>query len=262
MVIHNSKELFNVSFGKKPILIMFPFGGGNTFSYRGMVEQLEDTFDIVCTELPGRHFLSGMPLENNMLRLVEFVYSTWISPLNLNRPYIFFGHSMGALIAYLITKELSRRKKKLPIHLVVSGRAAPSVSRKSMYHTLPSPEFFSVLEEMGGMSKELLENDGFREYFEPIFRSDFAAVETYIYTVGEQLEIPITVWTGTRENITENAAQAWQNETTVPLSFERMEGNHFFIFEHIPYIVSSLKSMVRSTVELPRTNVRVVSNAG
>lgn len=243
MIIHNSKDLFNVSFGKKPILIMFPFGGGNTFSYRGLIEQLEDTFDIVCTELPGRHFFSNMPLETNMSKLVEFVYSAWISPLNLNRPYILFGHSMGGLMAYLVAKELSKKKKNLPAHMVISGRGAPSVSRKSLYHKLPSSEFFGVIEEMGGMSKELLKNEGFREYFEPIFRSDFAAVETYTYTGSEQLDIPMTVWAGTQENINVSAIQSWQKETTQPLTYERLEGNHFFIFEHIPYIASSLKSM-------------------
>ena len=244
MIIYNTKDLFKVHLGKKPILVTFPFSGGNSYSYRGLVEHMEDTFDIICTELPGRNSLLAMPLENNISKLVDFVLDTWIPPLNTDCQYIFYGHSMGGLMAFLAAKKIVKSNRLHPSHIVISGRGAPSIARKHVYHNLPSSEFWKKIQEMGGMSEELLRNDDIKEYFEPILRSDFAAVENYKHTYTTPLEVPISVFIGSEENISDHAVLQWQEETTVPVNFHKLTGNHFFIFDHIPEIVSYMKATI------------------
>lgn len=248
MIIHRSADLFNLSYGKKTILVMFPFGGGNTYSYRGLIEHLEKTYDIVCVELPGRNYFMSEPLVANIDRLVEFVLKTWISPCMQNRPYVFYGHSMGALIAYELTKEIVRRNMSAPSHVIASGRAAPSVARKRILHDLPSAQFWDELKRMGGMPESLLQNEELCEYFEPIIRNDFKAVETYRYTSTMPLNIPMTVMSGSNENISKDALDLWKKETTGEIRFLEYSGNHFFLFDHIPEVVSSIEKVVGSTV--------------
>jgi surfactin synthase thioesterase subunit len=43
-----------------------------------------------------------------------------------NLPYCFYGHSLGALIAFEVSRELQRRKLPLPRHLYLSGRGGPN----------------------------------------------------------------------------------------------------------------------------------------
>lgn len=243
MIIHDNKELSAISSGRKPILILFPFAGGNTYSYRGLVEPLEAVFDIICTELPGRNLFMDMSLQDSIPGLVDFVCDTWIHPLDLNRPYILFGHSMGALMAYLVARDISRRGNiPLPSHIIAAGMKAPSITRNDLLHHLPSAGFWKKVEAMGGIPKELSESEEVKKYFEPILRSDFTAVETYTYTARAPLDIPITVMAGT-DDIDLQSLLPWQKETVRPVSFYRWEGNHFFIFNHIPRIVSCLESI-------------------
>jgi surfactin synthase thioesterase subunit len=46
----------------------------------------------------------------------------------LDLPVALFGHSLGALLAIELARELRRRRGPLPVHLFVSGRHAPQVA--------------------------------------------------------------------------------------------------------------------------------------
>ena len=54
MIVHNYSEIKLLNASDKPLIIMFPFAGGNMYSFRNMWEDLSIMFDILCPELPGR----------------------------------------------------------------------------------------------------------------------------------------------------------------------------------------------------------------
>lgn len=60
-----------------------------------------------------------------MKMYVEAVVSAM--DLFFDRPFAFFGHSLGALVAYEVTLELRRRSLPVPIYLVVSANIAPQL---------------------------------------------------------------------------------------------------------------------------------------
>jgi surfactin synthase thioesterase subunit len=154
---------------------------------------------------------------------------------------------MGSTIAFLVARKINALKLRSPDHIFVSGRAGPSIQRNiTSIANLPKQQFLEKLRVLGGSPPEFLEDEELVHYFEPILRSDFKAVETYQYTPGTLLEIPITCMIGSEEDVTVDEAKAWQNETTKPVCFKQFIGGHFFILEHEQNIVALIeKSLSR-----------------
>lgn len=231
---------------KKPLLILFPYAGGNALSYRGMLEPLQTVYEVVTPELPGRETLSNKPLIDDINTLVDYLFMNVIEPLELDRQYIFYGHSMGALLAYLLANKIKQENLPHPTHLIVSGRNAPCFRRSKFIHHLPSTEFWDSLKTMGGVPDEFLEYQELKDYFEPIIKNDFKLVENYNYTIAKySLDMPMTVIYGDQEEMTQESVYAWQQENKQPINFIEMQGNHFFIFDHMPVITDYLTSIVK-----------------
>src|SRR5262249_34355438 len=115
----------------------------------------------------------------------------------LNRPFAFFGHSLGALVAFELARRLQRHGGPRPLHLFVSAFGAPQVpSRPSFLHTLPDAEFREELLGLNGIPKAVFENNELMELLLPTLRADFAVCETYAFIPGPPLSCPITALGG------------------------------------------------------------------
>lgn len=58
---------------------------------------------------------------DHLLSLVE----TLAEVLPYDKPFAFFGHSMGALVSFELARELRRRRRREPGYLFISAQAAP-----------------------------------------------------------------------------------------------------------------------------------------
>ena len=156
----------------------------------------------------------------------------------LAEPYCIYGHSMGSLLGYLITKKIMERRGNPPEHLFFSGRGGPSVRYKRLNrHLLPRDIFHDELRKLGGVTEDVLQNDMLMEFFEPILRADFGANDNFNYLQSAPFSIPITVFIGAQEHTTEQEAYLWQKETTSTVKVHTMSGGHFFIFDHVAEIL-------------------------
>jgi surfactin synthase thioesterase subunit len=213
----------------KIILIFLPFAGGNKNSYRGIQKQLADIFNILNIEFPGR----GSRMKEKLLFSISEIAEDVFSQLKnyLHYPYAIYGHSMGTLIAYELCKKIQNQNLPLPLHLFVSGKSGPSagLNYDKMYN-LPTKEFWIKIKDMGGVPVEILNEPELMNYFEPILRADLKAVEEYTYQLNAKFDFPITVLIGDKENISDEHAMLWQQETSHALNFYKLPGNHFFIF--------------------------------
>lgn len=243
MVINEKKDLYKL---KKyvPIIIMLPFAGGNTYSYKDLIKFIYPGIDVLCPELPGRGFLSGEPLISDMEQLSDHVFDRWLRYLPDESRYIIYGHSMGALLGLLLIHKIKNKGMKLPEQLIVSGRKGPGfLNRDNDIHALPSDMFKKKIKEMGGTLDDILENKELMDYFEPILRSDITAVETFKYVNKEIIDTPVSVWFGADEQFCKQAIISWQKETNKPIKVREMSGNHFFIFDHAQEIANHLSQM-------------------
>jgi surfactin synthase thioesterase subunit len=145
----------------------------------------------------------------------------------LDLPFAFFGHSMGALMAF----EAARYVERPPAHLFVSGRSAPQISRASkVLHMLTDPELIEELREMGGSPDEVLNDKELMGLLLPSVRQDFKLVETYAYQAAKPLTCPVTAFGGLADAaVPLTNLQAWGEETTGPFDFQLFQGDHFFL---------------------------------
>ena len=210
-------------------VFFLPFAGGSKYSYNGFFSEAPNDIDVVRVELPGRGSRLSEPLLENIDDLVDDVLKQ-IGP-HLREPYAIFGHSMGALLAFLITKKIINNGAAEPKHLFVSGCKAPSVIRGSeIRSSLPREVFISRLKEYGGSPDSVLNNEELMIFFEPILRADFKVVESFKYKLSEPMNIPIDVFIGEAENISYEDAYSWSKETHEEVCVTTYPGRHFFIF--------------------------------
>src|SRR3546814_4467064 len=78
-------------------LFCFPHAGGAASSYFAWAGALE-AVDVLAVQPPGREGRLAEPLIADMTTLLDRLVAA-IEP-QLDRPFVFFGHSMGALVAF------------------------------------------------------------------------------------------------------------------------------------------------------------------
>ncbi len=210
-------------------LICFPFSGGGATSYRGLGSSFDDIV-VSTVELPGRGRRIAEPLLDACDPIVDDLLRQ-VRPL-LHEPYALFGHSMGALLAYLVAQRVRREGLPLPLSLVVSGGQAPSRIASRGWHLLPRSEFRGVLSELGGCPPAILAEPELMDLYEPVLRADFTAMATYRHVPAPPFDFPITSLIGTEDHVSEEEAGDWQRETTQPLQLRCLPGDHFFILRH------------------------------
>jgi len=228
-------------------LFCLPFAGGHRYSYREYVENAPPFLNIIPLEYPGRVSRMQDPLITNIDDLVEDIYIQITSKLDQSQ-YAIYGHSMGGLVASLLTRKLLENNYKPPLHLFITGTSGPSSESRfdKIRHLLPQDEFIQEMKELDGIPHEILENDELLSYFGPILRADFEACETYKHIEGEPYNIPMTVITGTEEDMKMDDIYLWQKETTFPVEFRQMPGKHFFIFKYPHEIIKIISKTLLS----------------
>lgn len=225
-------------------LYCLPFAGGNSYSYRIFKKHLPEFINLKPIELPGRGKRIKEPLLTNLDLMTEDVLRT-LQDDGLTQPYAIFGHSMGAYLGYLVTQRLTQANLPLPLHLIVSGHHAPSVPTTEFKYQLSKSQFVAKLRELEGCPPEILEHAELIDFFEPLLRADFQAVETWSYRPQSPLTLPLTVLRGIQDqeaNYTE--VLAWQRECVQPLVLKEFPGGHFFIFEQVQEVCQLISQIL------------------
>src|SRR5207237_545469 len=115
----------------------------------------------------------------------------------LNKPFAFFGHSMGALLSFELARRLQGQYQLSPVRLFVSGRGAPHLpDLDTPRHTLPDAELLEELRRLNGTPMEILDHPELLQLMLPLLRADFAICETYVYADGVRLSCPLTALGG------------------------------------------------------------------
>lgn len=236
----SAAELLNRSL--KVSLFCLPYAGGHAAVFAELGPHLRGA-RLRGVDLPGH----GRRVSERPLASLEAMADDVLAQIGpeLDAPFAFYGHSLGATLAFLMTRRLCRAARP-PLALFVSGRQAPSVPDSPMRHRLPGPEFLRMIESLGGCPPEVLRNRELMEFFEPVLRADFQAAETWPYAEAPPFSVPITVLRGASDGVDEPRARLWQRETTFPLELISMTGGHFFIVNHWPEIGEIISSWIAS----------------
>jgi len=227
-----------------------PYAGGHSLVYRNLKQLLEPNVQLVALEPPGRGKRMKEALLTDINLMAQDLYAQ-IKEHSAGREYALLGHSMGALVAYLISCQSENETPRQILHLFCSAHGAPSVPKVSDDDPNPrykatSEEFWAYIESLGALPPELKAHEELMSYFEPIVRADIQALECYRYQPRNRpLNIPITVFYGTTDVETPvNALLHWQRESASPVHYIPQNGGHFGFFEQIETVAKKIRETV------------------
>ncbi|MER6029504.1 amino acid adenylation domain-containing protein [Streptomyces sp. NPDC001851] len=207
-------------------LFCLPFAGGGTDGFDAWLPPLADRFDVHVALLPGRgaRFTEAMPHSTD--ELVPAIAAE-MRPF-LGEHVVLFGHSLGALLAYELARELQRSYGVSPACLVVSGQTSPQRRDPAGLHKLPPEEMLRALAEFGGVDPAVFDEPELLELVVPTLRADVAMAETYRWSPGPPLDCPLVVYGSHGDPGTTRATLAgWRETTTGPVETRLFPGGHF-----------------------------------
>ncbi|MEM8829554.1 MAG: thioesterase domain-containing protein [Cyanobacteria bacterium P01_G01_bin.19] len=221
-------------------LFCLPYAGGSTYIYDRWGDFLPDTVEVCPIELPGRRkrFIET-PYENVNVLISDL--AKILLPY-LDKPFAIFGHSMGGLVSFELTRLLRRRYHLQPVHLFISACRATQLPRsKPNIHQLDDAAFTQEIIRLGGTPQAVLSDKEMMELILPTLKADFKAIETHLYQLETPLNLPLTVFGGDSDTeVTPEELAAWREQTTAKFSLEIFTGGHFFIDSELSLLLKSV----------------------
>jgi medium-chain acyl-[acyl-carrier-protein] hydrolase len=210
-------------------LFMFSYAGGGASVFRQWNRLMPPWIDAYAVQLPGRETRFTEPRLTRFPAAVEAIAEA-LRP-SLDRPFAFFGHSMGAILAFETARFLRRSKAPTPAHLFVSGSSAPQIREPKKYADLPDDEFLQAVRKFGGIPDEVMQHTELLELMMPVLRADFALFESYQYIEEAVLDCPITAFGGLDDVDTpQDNLIAWNIHTSRAFRLSMFEGGHFYLY--------------------------------
>jgi len=223
-------------------LFCFPWAGGGTLSYRAWRETLAPVAHVVPVRLPGRESRAGEPPLERMEALIAALLEA-IRPYT-GAPFAFFGHSMGAGMAFELTRALRRAGLPLPRSLHVSGARAPQY--RLNYKPGPEPamrDFIEELRRLEGFPPSILNNPELMKLALPALLSDARLYRNYSCSVEPALAVPIVAYGGDADpNVTSEHLEAWREQTASVFQRYEFPGGHFYMESARASLLNTLRA--------------------
>ncbi|KMZ40918.1 MULTISPECIES: thioesterase domain-containing protein [Bacillales] len=229
-------------------LFCFPYAGGLPSIYYAWKRMVSPALlEMVPFEVRTSLHSDGVVLATSFYEVLEDVYRRIIPELG-EEPFAFYGHSMGGLIVYELTRKLLQNGKPLPQHLFLSASRVPHAYHKLVKtYDLPHDEFIESLRKLGGTPDEVLDNHEILEVFLPMIRADFQAVQTYEmnHELPQQIPVNMTVLFGKEDSIEIQDIVAWRDYCGRECKFFPMPGGHFFIHQQMNTILVIIQDTLK-----------------
>jgi medium-chain acyl-[acyl-carrier-protein] hydrolase len=217
-------------------LYCFHHAGGGAAAYRGWPDLVGTSIEIIAVRLPGRENRFAESRFRRMADVVEALQG----PLRagLDRPYAFFGHSLGALVAYETALMLARDAALPPAHLFAAASPFPDRERPDgpggPLHALPDDTLIERLREYGGIPASILAQRGLLAVMLPTIRDDLELGSTYRAPCTGALSCPVTALAGADDGtVSEQDIARWRAATSGPFHVRVISGGHFFATEAV-----------------------------
>ena len=219
-----------------------PHAGGSASFFKDWSGDMTDSVQLFSAQLPGRE----NRIMEEPLTSISSIVDGLLTELSghLDRPYMLYGHSMGAKLAFELIWRLIDEKQPLPAHLFVSGAPGPQVPRrKPRISHLPRAEFLEELRKYDGTAEQIFENEELQELFLPVLRADFKIVEDYQCShEGRAIPTRTTVYAGLDDtHVALDDVEQWRDVARV-VSSKQLSGGHFFLQSHRRAIIDDIET--------------------
>ena len=228
---------------ERPVsLVCLPHAGGSASSFFGFSAMMDASAEVVAVQYPGRQNRWRDAPFANLPDLADAVSDAVLR--GIAGPVALFGHSMGAAVAFEVTRRLERAGR-VPVRLFASGSRAPSLERTEGIHELDDDGLVAELTRLGGTDPALLADREMLDLMLPAVRADYTAIETYRAPEDASVGCPVTVLTGDDDpRTTLDAARAWARHTTAECEVRVYPGGHFFLFDDVERITDEVSKVL------------------
>ncbi|MDQ2957116.1 MAG: alpha/beta fold hydrolase [Actinomycetota bacterium] len=228
-------------------LVCFPHAGGSASFFHPMASRLPAAIQPLAVQYPGRQ---NRRLERPLDNIDELADQAFAALRSLaDRPLAFFGHSMGAILAFEVARRLEQDSATTLVRLFASGRRAPSAVREETVHLRDDAGLIGEIEKLSGTDSRLLDDPDVLAMVLPALRADYRAIETYHYRPGPPLSCPISALTGDVDpRVTIDEVQAWSEHTNAEFELTTFPGGHFFLSGQQDAVVATIADSLSATV--------------
>ncbi|MCG8669831.1 MAG: alpha/beta fold hydrolase [Pseudomonadales bacterium] len=230
-------------------MFCFSYAGGNASAYRDWYQKLPKDVEICSVQLPGR----GARFKEKAFTSLDDLVTALVDAFDpfLDVPFVFFGHSMGAQVAFELARRLRDLDAPQPKSLFVSGRRAPNLpAKRKPIHGLPEAEFREEIRRLNGTPAEAFENPELMELVSPILRADCQVIETSHFEPSEPLGVPIIALGGAQDkNVSIDELEHWSRLTKGSFEMRLFSGDHFYIHSATDSLLKCLNAFFENAFE-------------
>jgi surfactin synthase thioesterase subunit len=224
----------------------FPHAGGSPRLFLAWQAGLGADAQVLAVCRPGREHRAHEPAPT----IEEYIEGAAdaIRALGDDRPVYLFGHSLGALVAF----EVTRRLADLPSlrHLVASGCSAPSLlpsRRVRDIAKLEGREFAEAIGFFGGLPPEVIADEELQEVLLPGLIADFHMAVGYRYRPADPLPVGLSLINGRDDpHVGEPQLQPWRDEVRNAPEYHWADGGHFYFEKRPDAAIDLLLTLVRA----------------
>lgn len=226
-------------------LVCFPHAGGSATYFFPVSGALKPGVEVLALQYPGRQDRRNESRIQNIDELADRLHGA-IAPWCQDGT-AFFGHSMGAILAFEVARRLERKEGISPAALIVSGRRGPSTERVETVHQRSEAGLVRELQDLSGTDTAMLDDEEFVQMVLPAMRSDYTAIENYRYDLGPPVSCPILALTGDHDpKTTVEEVENWARHTSGSFDLKVYQGGHFYLNDRAAEVIRTIADYLRS----------------
>ncbi len=229
-----------------PTLYIFPHAGGSARFYIPFAKTFSTDIKRVAVQYPGKGGTHDLSSFTSICALADEVCKKLPAMDGASGKVAFFGHSMGALVAFEVARRFEDAGQPIGA-LFVSASAAPGASG-SDYIPESDRGLLDAVTEMTGVNPEFLENEEFAAKILPTLRG-FKAIMNYDCPPEATVSCPIFAYFADDDEVaTREKVMHWAQRTTSEFTIREFAGHHFYLTEHLPELVADIEARVSASM--------------
>ncbi|MEV3861172.1 alpha/beta fold hydrolase [Streptomyces sp. NPDC050095] len=226
-------------------LLCFHHAGGGATPFQAWQQELGPDVTVLPVLLPGRERRIAEQRFTAIDALVADLDRA-LGPLLDEAPHAFYGHSMGALVAYRLTRLRASRGRKMPLRLMVGAYPAPHLLAPiTEALKLSDEQLARWMVDIGGMSELVLAYPDWVKSALALLRDDLLVCQSHRPGDERPLPCPIDAFAGAEDPLLPlDRVAGWADHSAVSCQVHTMPGGHFFIQESSSIFLRTLKSLL------------------
>lgn len=240
-------KIFQPNPAAKVRLYCFSHVGGAASIYKHWAGFFSRDIEVCAIQLPGREERKHEVFIDNLDEAVKQLKDIVTAD---NRPFVFFGHSFGSILAYALAVQLKKAGVTPPCALLVSAKTAPHLPHKKSRANMPRIQLIEELVSMGGTPDSILKDEVLMDSVLRIVRADYTVLESFsLARYYDCLACPIVAFEATFDSYTSSAGiDAWSEYTCAGFNKHLVDGGHFYLNDYPAKLFAELNHILNNVV--------------